>query len=154
VNAEEFARQHHTDKRKNGEPGISHQEFIVDRLLSLEVDDDTLAIAWLHDILEDNNVTYEQLLDLFGEDVADGVRLLTRDVGEEEYKVRLLSSPENIQLIKIIDTIHNIITLPVLSEKGQERKVRDCYSFYIPLAESSRPELAAEIRSILAKHKQ
>ncbi|MFA6072981.1 MAG: HD domain-containing protein [Candidatus Woesearchaeota archaeon] len=139
VFAEQVARKFHQDqKRRNSEtPYITHPEYIVKELLNTrkyKEDFKLLQIAWLHDIVEDTPVTLDHIKTYFGEEVANGVNILTRNVDETEYKKRLLKSPEKIQVVKIYDMLHNVSTLNELSTRGIKRKVDDSLSFYIPLA--------------------
>ena len=147
--AEQYARMYHKGQfRKSTElPYFIHPASVVNYLKQFGVDDDaSLAIAWLHDTIEDTPLTYSRINHVFGREIADGVYLLTRNVDREEYKRRLSSAPRNIRMIKLCDTLDNITTLECLSTKGINRKVEDCNSYYIPIAEELCPEIAEEMR--------
>ena len=146
--AEEYARIYHEGQfRKSGKlQYIVHPENVVSYLRQFGVNDDiSLSIAWLHDTLEDTSLTYGEIRNTFGAQVAHGVYLLTRDVDREQYKQRLSSAPMNIKMIKLCDTLHNITTLECLSPEGIERKINDCISYYMPMAEDICPVIAEQM---------
>ena len=86
-----FAEIAHTgQKRLSGEPFFEHPKQTALFLADLKLDANTLSAALLHDVLEDCDVTYDQLHDQFGDDVArlvDGVTKLTRAqvMGDEDF---------------------------------------------------------------------
>jgi len=146
--AEEYARIYHEGQfRTSGKlPYVVHPECVVRYLRQLGVNDDvSQAIAWLHDTLEDTSLTYGEIRNTFGVEVAHGVYLLTRNVDREQYKKRLSSAPMNIKMIKLCDTLHNITTLECLSPESIERKINDCISYYIPMAEEICPVIAEQM---------
>lgn len=153
--AQQYATQYHEGIcRKDGiTPYIVHPATVVNYLGRLGFKDEiTLAVAWLHDTVEDTILTQEEVRQVFGDDVAEGVYLLTRNVGREEYKQRLSMAPNNIKLVKLCDTLHNVTTLEYLSRKGIERKIDDCINFYIPMAQELCPEVAKEMRSCIKNY--
>jgi len=113
-------------------------------------DDKTIfPVAWLHDTLEDTVAEYEDLKELFGESIADMVYLLSRNVNREEYKSRIKNSNYVVKIVKLADTLHNVhnpYSLSYLSEKGIQRKIDDCISFYIPLAMEICPSIGYKLK--------
>ena len=153
--AEELATRYHDGQyRKNRVlPYIVHPKSVADRITQYGLDDpESIAIAWLHDTIEDTPLTYDQIKDDFGKKVADGVYLLTRNIGNDEYKRRLRHAPDGIKLIKLCDTLDNITTLDDLSSEGIERKINDCLEFYIPLAKSICPEIARQMKHYVSSY--
>lgn len=155
---EELARKYATDYHKgqvrkgNGLPAVTHPEGVVRNLRRFGINDDpTLSTAWLHDTLEDTCLDYDEIYDVFGEEIAEGVYSLTKDTGPDLYKRKIAKSPRNIQLIKLCDVLHNVSTLDELRQKITEyerligRKIQDCQEFYIPLAKEICPAIAKEI---------
>lgn len=143
--AEQYARKYHEGqfRKKSMLSYVAHPRNVVRYLKLLGINDqDVLAIAWLHDTMEDTNLSYDSICDIFGKKVADGVYILTRNVGEEEYKQRLNESPVDIQRVKICDLADNVRTLECLSQKGIEKKIEDAKTFYIPLAQGLCTKLA------------
>ncbi len=116
--AASFASTQHRDQvRADGvTPYISHV-FRVALVLRHHFgvdDDDTLIIALLHDTLEDTNTDYEQIAEQFGNKVADGVVLLTKNPllpkneREIDYKNRLKDAPESVRIAKLADVYDNL----------------------------------------------
>lgn len=136
-------------------PYIVHPQNVAKILYHHGYDDETTqAIAWLHDTLEDTAITYEQLSELFGKKIAQGVYLLTRNVDREEYKQRLLTANTILQIIKIADTVDNLLTLDALTPQGIKRKIVDTQHFYLPLAQKIAPALAQEMERVLRSYQQ
>jgi len=152
--AERYATRYHLGQyRKCGSiPYIVHPAEVVELLRQHGFDDEkTLAIAWLHDTLEDTVLSYGEIYKEFGHEVADGVYLLTRNVNRNDYRKRLSVSPEYIKIIKIMDTYHNIRSIDELDKIGKQRKINDCLEFYIPMAKKLVPDVAEEMKCCLKK---
>lgn len=91
--AERIAREAHTGQLdKIGHPYIEHPERVAARVAG---DDVLVAIAWLHDVVEDTSVTLTDLEALFPREVIEGVDALTKRPGETrlEYYARVRSNP-------------------------------------------------------------
>lgn len=147
--AREYAARYHDGqfRKKCGLPYIIHPRHVVQYLKAVGYDDETtLAIGWLHDTLEDTALGYDKVLAVFGMDVAVGVHLLTRDVGRDEYKRRLLCAPDHVKMVKLCDTLDNVRTLHALDAEGIERKVTDCQGYYIPMAMSLCPMIGERMQ--------
>ena len=116
-----FAEKAHAgQKRKSGEPFIAHPIEVAIILGGLHMDVETICAALLHDTIEDTEVTREDVVDLFGEDVAtlvEGVTKITQiEVGtltdEQAATIRkmLVAMNKDIRVIviKLADRLHNI----------------------------------------------
>jgi len=150
--AKNYATRYHQGQyRKNKvDPYIVHPENVARFTKSyFSCDEKTLAIAWLHDILEDTSLDYKEIKEVFGFEVAKGVYLLTRNVGPEEYKERLRKAPDNVKMVKLCDTLDNVRTLGNLSKNGIRRKVEDCNGFYIPMAKNMCSEIAGRMEAYI-----
>jgi (p)ppGpp synthase/HD superfamily hydrolase len=119
--AEDLARKAHAGQfRKDGvTPYISHPAAVAKSCVSKELE----CIAWLHDVLEDTNVTVERLRELFDEEIVEAVICLTKKK-DEAYLFYLLRVKENpsAKIVKMKDIQHNLSTLP---EKN--KTMRDKY---------------------------
>ncbi|MHA1565902.1 MAG: HD domain-containing protein [Alphaproteobacteria bacterium] len=108
VAARDFATGHHggqTDKL--GVPYVHHLEDVARRVGGSN--EEVVAIAWLHDCVEDTAATLEEIEALFGQVIRDGVDSMTRRVGEgyfQNYLPRLMANPHAIT-VKIADASHN-----------------------------------------------
>src|SRR4029077_12522083 len=116
------ARAHETQQRRSGEPFIEHPFAVARILAELHLDEETLAAALLHDVVEDTGVDTEQLKSEFGEEIAklvDGVTKLTRIQFQsrehqeaENYRKMILAmaQDERVILIKLAARLHNMRT--------------------------------------------
>lgn len=109
-----------------GEPYIQHIETVVNTVKQMTNDEDTIVIAYLHDILEDTSITAENLLnDGFSVNVVSAVQSLSRKKGYP-YKqyIQELSNPRAI-IVKIADLLHNLDDERLPKEKrsiGRKKK--------------------------------
>ena len=143
--AYEVAAQWHADqKRKSGDPYITHPLAVATILAELGMNTETICAALLHDTVEDTAYTLDELRRSFGDDVAalvDGVTKLDRvKYGEsaEAETVRkmvvAMSRDIRVLVIKLADRLHNMRTLRYLPREKQERKARETLEIFAPLA--------------------
>ena len=145
--AYEYAKQHHGDQcRKSGEPYIVHPLNVAYTLAKLELDDETICAALLHDLVEDTDVTRDNIKELFGESIAemvDGVTKLSQiqyttqeEQQIEDYRKMFLAMAKDIRvvLIKLSDRLHNMRTLKYLSRDRQIFNAQETMDLYAPLA--------------------
>lgn len=144
-----FAADFHAEqRRRSGEPYINHPvEVALILAHDLRMDDDVVAAALLHDTVEDTPATKDQLVDLFGQTVADlvdGVTKLTNiDVGSMDEKQALnlrkmflaMSKDIRVVIIKLADRLHNMRTLAALKPDRRLFKARETMDVYAPLAD-------------------
>lgn len=152
--AYEFAaRAHEGQKRASGEDYISHPVAVAHELYLWGLDERAVAAGLLHDVIEDTPVTYGQLAEEFGSDIAslvDGVTKLARHhlPQAEAESSRLQASNENllklllasiqdvrVLMIKLADRIHNLRTLSSLPPQKRPRIARESLEIYAPLAD-------------------
>lgn len=117
LGAKKFAQEKHKNqKRKDGvTPYSDHLEGVVNRLKNLGVTDkDVLCAAWLHDIIEDTDVTFDQINERFGREVAVIVLSLSKDQNilkkdrEIQYINQLKDASFQTKLIKLCDISANL----------------------------------------------
>ena len=145
--AYEFASKYHKGQcRKSGEPYMIHPLNVAYILAGLELDDETLCAALLHDVVEDTPVTHEDLVREFGETIAEMVagvtklgtlRYTTREEQQvENYRKMFLAMGKDIRviLIKLADRLHNMRTLKYLSRDRQIANAQETQDLYAPLA--------------------
>lgn len=142
-----YALIHHGDqKRKSGEPYIIHPVQVAYTLADMELDDPTICAALLHDVVEDTDVTREEIQKEFGNEIAemvDGVTKLgklkytsLKEQQVEDYRKMFLAMGKDIRviLIKLSDRLHNMRTLKYLTRDRQIAIAQETMDLYAPLA--------------------
>src|SRR4051795_2527367 len=137
-------RMHRGQKRKSGEPYITHPLAVTTILAELGMTEPTLVAALLHDTVEDTPYTLDGVRSDFGDEVAelvDGVTKLEKvKYGEsaEAETIRkmigAMSRDIRVLVIKLADRLHNMRTLRYLRQSTQERKARETLEIFAPLA--------------------
>jgi RelA/SpoT family (p)ppGpp synthetase len=144
-----FSMQAHgSQKRASGDPYFSHPIEVAGILTDLQLDDETIATAILHDTIEDTVATPEQIEKSFGPSVArlvDGVTKLSKIEAQTENEraaenlrkfLLAMSSDIRVLLVKLADRLHNMRTLHhIASEQKRRRIARETMDIYAPLAE-------------------
>jgi len=141
----EVAELHREQRRRSGEPFITHPLAVAAILADLGVDTTTLVAALLHDTVEDTVYTLEQARADFGEEVAhlvDGVTKLDKlRFGEaakaETIRKMILATSRDLRVlvIKLADRVHNMRTLGFQPRHKQERIARATLDVLVPLAD-------------------
>ncbi len=143
----EYANDHHGPQlRKSGEPYIIHPIAVAEIINELELDQDSIVAALLHDCIEDTDSTHDEIARLFGPQVADlveGVTKLTRmqytsreDEQMENLRKMFVAMAKDVRviLIKLCDRLHNMRTLQYQSDKKQKEKSLETMEVYAPIA--------------------
>jgi GTP diphosphokinase / guanosine-3',5'-bis(diphosphate) 3'-diphosphatase len=140
------AKAHDGQQRRSGEDFIHHPYSVAHICAELELDDVTIAAALLHDVVEDTEVTLDEVQDEFGEEIAtlvDGVTKLTRvhfqsreQAQAENYRKMVVAMAQDVRviLIKLADRLHNLRTIEYLGKQKQVQKSREALEVYAPLA--------------------
>ncbi|MDW8361750.1 MAG: bifunctional (p)ppGpp synthetase/guanosine-3',5'-bis(diphosphate) 3'-pyrophosphohydrolase [Myxococcales bacterium] len=139
-------RMHLGQLRKSGEPYFTHPLAVAGIIAEMRLDATSVCAALLHDVLEDTAATEEELVRLFGREVAflvDGVTKLGRynfankeDQQAESFRKMLVAMARDIRvlLVKLADRLDNMRTLDAMSPDAQERIARETLEIYAPLA--------------------
>ena len=142
-----FAKEGHKDQKRNsGEPYIIHPLQVALILADLNMDDATIMAGLMHDVLEDTECSFDQMKELFGEEVTrlvDGVTKLKN----LKYKTKQESQAENIRkmvmamskdirviIIKLADRMHNMRTLEYMTPQKKIEIATETIEIYVPLA--------------------
>ena len=136
---------HIKDKRKSGEPYITHPIAVAEILAGFRLDRDTIIAAILHDTVEDTEVSGEQIAQRYGKVVArlvDGVtKLKSSNYNKQQNKAatfhKILTATlvdPRVLIIKLSDRLHNMSTLDAVSPKKQQDTAQETLDFYVPFA--------------------
>lgn len=142
-----FADQAHLGQfRASGEPYISHPITVTEICAGWKLDADSLMAALLHDVIEDQGVTKQELAEKFGADVSeivDGLSKLDRlefatkaEQQAESFRKMLLAMARDVRviLIKLADRLHNMRTLGAVAPEKRRRIARETLEIYTPIA--------------------
>ena len=137
---------HQGQKRKSGEEYITHPLHVAIYLAELNFDIDTIKAALLHDLVEDTDITYQDIKKTFGKEVADlvdGVTKLDKIKynSREEAKadairkmVIAMSKDIRVLILKLADRLHNIETIEFHNKWTKEKIANETLYVYAPLA--------------------
>lgn len=140
------ARAHKGQKRRSGEPYLSHPLEVTNMLTDMKLDATVLVAGLLHDVLEDTEVTAVELQKVFGNEVAhlvEGVTKISRveEISQEKKKAQniqkiILTMTDDLRVIfiKLADRVHNLKTLKFLPETKQKQVAQETLEIYAPLA--------------------
>ncbi|HEY5184115.1 MAG TPA: bifunctional (p)ppGpp synthetase/guanosine-3',5'-bis(diphosphate) 3'-pyrophosphohydrolase [Actinomycetes bacterium] len=136
--------RHRGQRRKSGEPYITHPLAVAQVLAELGMTGPTLAAALLHDTVEDTDYALDALRRDFGDEIAslvDGVTKLDKvkygQASEAETVRKMvvaMARDIRVLVIKLADRLHNMRTMRFLPPDKQERKARETLEIYAPLA--------------------
>jgi len=140
------AEAHEGQTRLSGEPYIYHPLAVARILAELKMDHKTLMAAILHDVIEDTDTAKEQLVEEFGQEVADlvdGVSKLTQinfeskaEAQAENFRKLFLAMAKDVRviLIKLADRVHNMRTLGIMRPDKRRRIAKETLDIYVPIA--------------------
>src|SRR5689334_18132960 len=140
------AREHRGQVRSSGEEYLIHPLNVAYILAEMRLDETSIAVGLLHDVLEDTLTTKETLQQMFGDDVAelvDGVTEISRYayVSKEEqqaetFRKMLLAMVGDLRvvLVKLADRLHNMRTLEFLAEEKRVSIAKETMEIYAPIA--------------------
>jgi len=146
--AYELASNAHAGQfRLSGEDYICHPVSVAIILSGMKMDADCIMAALLHDVLEDTDVTYNELSEQFNEDVAglvDAVSKLTKinfktreEAQAENTRKMFLAMAKDIRviIIKLSDRLHNMQTIGVMKPASRRRIAKETLDIYAPIAQ-------------------
>jgi GTP pyrophosphokinase len=140
------AAAHEGQQRRSGEAFIRHPWGAAKILAELRQDEQTIAAALLHDVVEDTDTEIDEVRNEFGDEIAqlvEGVTKLTRihfqsreQAEAENYRkmIAAMVGDERVILIKLADRLHNMRTIEYLGKQKQLQKARETLEVYAPLA--------------------
>jgi GTP pyrophosphokinase len=142
-----FAEEAHRGQtRRSGEAFIHHPWGVAQVCAQLHLDEQTIAAALLHDVVEDTEAALDEVRAEFGADIAqlvEGVTKLTRiqfssreQAEAENYRKMIVAMAQDVRviLIKLADRLHNMRTIEYLGRQKQVQKAKETLEVYAPLA--------------------
>ncbi|HEY6424600.1 MAG TPA: bifunctional (p)ppGpp synthetase/guanosine-3',5'-bis(diphosphate) 3'-pyrophosphohydrolase [Pseudonocardiaceae bacterium] len=136
--------KHSEQRRKSGDPYITHPLAVSTILAELGMDTTTLVAALLHDTVEDTDYSLRRLTEDFGDEVAhlvDGVTKLDKvklGAAAEAETIRkmviAMARDPRVLVIKLADRLHNMRTMRFLRPEQQARKAKETLEVFAPLA--------------------
>jgi len=139
-------QKHGKQTRASGDPYISHPLEVAGILTEMKMDESTIAVALLHDTIEDTSATRDEIDELFGEDIGRLVEGLTkikkldlvskRAKQAENLRKLLLAISDDVRvlLVKLADRLHNMRTLEFVPAAKRARIAEETMDIYAPLA--------------------
>ena len=140
------AAAHEGQQRRSGEDFIHHPWGAAKICAELHLDEQTIAAALLHDVVEDTGTDIKEVRAEFGDEIAqlvEGVTKLTRiqfqsreQAEAENYRKMIVAMAQDVRviLIKLADRLHNMRTIEYLGKQKQVQKARETLEVYAPLA--------------------
>ena len=141
-------QKHGSQTRASGDPYFAHPLEVAAILTDLKLDDATIAVALLHDTIEDTDATRAEIDEMFGTEIGqivDGLtkierlNLVSREEAQAENLRKLLlaiSQDVRVLLVKLADRLHNMRTLHYLKKPEKRRRIAgETMEIYVPLAE-------------------
>jgi GTP pyrophosphokinase len=140
------ATAHEGQQRQSGSDFIEHPVGAARICAELRLDEQTIAAALLHDVVEDTDTDIEDVRAAFGDEIArlvEGVTKLTRisfqsreQAEAENYRKMIVAMSEDVRviLIKLADRLHNMRTIEYLGKQKQIQKAKETLEVYAPLA--------------------
>ena len=161
-------KAHEGQLRKSGEPYIIHPVNVAIILAELELDKETIIAGLLHDVIEDTVMSYQDIEQEFGGEVAllvDGVTKITQtnwgmdkeEVQAENLRKMFMAMAKDIRviLVKLADRLHNMRTYQYWSLETQRRKAKETMEIFSPVASRlgiSKIKVELDDRSLAILH--
>jgi len=158
-------QKHGMQKRASGDPYISHPLEVAAILTDMHLDESTIAVALLHDTIEDTTATRDEIDRMFGEDIGRLVEgltkikkldLVSRKAKQAENLRKLLlaiSDDVRVLLVKLADRLHNMRTLDHMSSEKRMRISEETMDIYAPLAgRMGMQDMREELEELAFRH--
>ena len=147
VRAYEYgAKAHINQRRLSGEPYICHPLSVAQILANMQMDNQTISAALLHDVIEDTDINLIDLENIFNKEIAilvdsvsklDQIKFNNRaEAQAETFRKMILAMVEDIRVIfiKLSDRLHNMRTLEHLPAQKRKLKAKETLDIYAPIA--------------------
>jgi guanosine-3',5'-bis(diphosphate) 3'-pyrophosphohydrolase len=159
------ARAHEGQMRKSGEPYITHPLEVAKILADMRMDVDTIATALLHDALEDNPLTKEEMTAQVGPvitELVDGVTKIGKlkyrskeELQAENFRKMILAMSKDLRviLVKLADRLHNMRTLDGHNVEKRQKISKETLDVYAPIANRlGLTHIKSELEDLCVRH--
>src|SRR5699024_4825555 len=139
-------KAHEGQLRNSGEKFFIHPCHVAMILADLNMDTETIIAGLLHDVIEDTEVTYDEVVEEFSKEIADLVEGVTK-LKKLKYKTKQENQAENLRkmvlamskdirviIVKLSDRLHNMRTLEYMTDEKKKEKTLETLEIYAPLA--------------------
>ncbi|MBN2016019.1 bifunctional (p)ppGpp synthetase/guanosine-3',5'-bis(diphosphate) 3'-pyrophosphohydrolase [Candidatus Dojkabacteria bacterium] len=159
ISSLKLARKAHSgQKRDEGQDFFIHPVRIANCLINeLSTKNPDLIIAGiLHDVVEDSETTINDIQNKFGKRVSTIVEIITRDPKKEtkiEKHKRLMKKSAEIKLVKAVDRLDNMRSMPYRVDRGArfKRHLKEIFEMNLPLAKSVNPYILREMKKVIKR---
>ncbi len=158
-------QKHGSQKRASGDPYFSHPLEVAAILTDMHLDEATVAVALLHDTIEDTDATRKEIDQLFGPKIGQLVEGLTKlkrldlvskkAAQAENLRKLLLAIADDIRvlLVKLADRLHNMRTLGPMAPEKRARIAQETMDIYAPLAgRMGMQDMRDELEQLAFRH--
>ncbi|KQT88279.1 bifunctional (p)ppGpp synthetase/guanosine-3',5'-bis(diphosphate) 3'-pyrophosphohydrolase [Aurantimonas sp. Leaf443] len=158
-------QKHGAQKRASGDPYFSHPLEVAAILTGMHLDEATIAVALLHDTIEDTDATRKEIDQLFGQKIGQLVEGLTKlkrldlvsrkAAQAENLRKLLLAIADDIRvlLVKLADRLHNMRTLGPMAPEKRARIAQETMDIYAPLAgRMGMQDMREELEDLAFRH--
>lgn len=138
---------HRGQHRKTGEAYIFHPVAVAQILANMRMDHESIAAAILHDTIEDTPLSWQDIEQQFGSEIADLVEGVTKldkmkfrtrtEADAESFRKLMLAMSRDLRVIfiKLADRLHNVRTLESMAPQSRRRIARETLEIYAPIAD-------------------
>lgn len=130
--------KHKGQKRFQGTPVYLHPKAVSEILKKKGFSEDYQIAGLFHDLLEDTNTTYEEILKISNKEIAEAVRLVTKEHGYkmQEY-IERINENDMAKMVKLADRTHNLSEAPLAPKEFQQEYIKETEMWYIDLAKGT-----------------
>lgn len=130
--------KHGNQKRIQGTPYYLHPFAVADILANSGYSSNYQIVALFHDLLEDTDTTYEELIKLSNINIANIVKLLTKEKNYQmEDYINRIEQNEIAKMVKLADRVHNLLEAHFASDKWINKYIAETKQWYLKMAEGT-----------------
>ena len=132
----EFIKEKHKNQfRKHGTEYYTHPLSVANILKDKGFDENYQITGLFHDLLEDTDCTYEDIIDISNKDIADAVVLVTKEDGYDmDDYINRIKNNDIAHMVKLADRIHNLSEANLADKKFQDKYLKETEKYYLDLA--------------------